>query len=104
MGRTLTFYGVSDDLFEIEGTTGREPDEIGTDDGAVKIESEHAGLIVCARYSPFRTGCWMIGIMQRHEDDPLPDWPMRWSVGGRGYSTRLEIDVPESAKVSQVRP
>jgi hypothetical protein len=27
MQRVLKFYGASDDLFEIEGTTGDEPDE-----------------------------------------------------------------------------
>jgi len=39
MPRDLTFYGASDDLFEIEGTKGDEPDEIGAYDSGNAVAS-----------------------------------------------------------------
>lgn len=105
MSRTLKFYGASDDLFEVEGTIGGEPDEIGCYDetAAVKVANEHGGLFVVAHYAPKNlAACWSIGLMQLDEDVPLPNWPMKWSTGGRGYSVLLEIEVPDSAVVSAV--
>jgi hypothetical protein len=105
MVRTLKFYGASDDLFEIKGTSGAEPDEIGAYDQprTVKVANDHGGLFVTALYAPNNTAaCWMIGISQLDEDMPLPDWPMRWS--SEGYSTVLEIDAPDSAVVEDTEP
>lgn len=96
--RKLTFYGSSDDLFEIEGTAGKEPDEIGSYDKPVQvtIRADGTGVVVTGIYCD--NGCWSIGIAPIDEDVGLPDWPMRWTA--RGYSTRLEIDAPDKAKVS----
>jgi hypothetical protein len=106
--RTLKFYGASDDLFEIEGTAGAEPDEIGCFDSipAVKITGEDCGMIVVAAYAALDAmpggmpGCWAIGICPLDEDVPLPGWDMRWRT--EGYSAVLEVDVPDGVVVSQV--
>lgn len=104
--RTLKFYGVSDDLFECEGTKGSEPDEIGCYDRQVHLllQNEHGGLIVVGEYSPALNGCWMVGVTQRDEDDPIPDWPMKFTSGepSRGYSVVLTIEVPDSVAVEEM--
>lgn len=95
--QTAVFYGVSDDLVEVEGVKGA--DEFGV----YATESRYRGcwnlggrLRVHAVYD----GCWSFAVGQVDESIPLPDWPVRlkWP-GGRGYSTRLEIDVPDDVKV-----
>ena len=107
MTRTLKFYGASDDLFEIDGTKGEEPDEIGCFERVPTVKvafDDETGLFVTAHYAPNNSAAtWMIGISQIEEDMPLPDWPMRWSApGGRGYSVELEIDVPDGVIVTNV--
>tara|TARA_Y100000034_G_scaffold136880_1_gene216641 strand:- start:2104 stop:2331 length:228 start_codon:yes stop_codon:yes gene_type:complete len=74
MSRALKFYGASDDLFEIEGTTGDEPDEVGCYDSfcGVTIEANDGVLNVVGYYGPFNTACWMIGIMPVDEDIAMP--------------------------------
>ncbi len=103
MPRTLKFYGASDDLFECEGTTGNEPDEIGCYDkpAAVVIEAMgRVGLQVIASYDgAHENAVWAIGIAPLDEDIQLPDWPMEWKLGVRGYSTELTITVPDDAVV-----
>lgn len=100
--KTLAFFGASDDLFEIEGTSGKEPDEIGVYGRPVQIEVRGGGkgLVVVGLYCT--NGCWSIGIAPLDEDVPLPDWPLRWTLSG--YSTRLEIDAPDTAKVREIKP
>lgn len=101
--RTLKFYGASDDLFEIEGTTREEPDEIGCygHGATVRVSTpEKEGLFVTAEYALCGEATWMIGISILDEDVSLPNWPMRWSAAG--YSTVLEIDVPDEARVTRL--
>ena len=104
--RTLRFYGVSDDLVEIEGGIQDEPDEIGSYDAeAVLRVADKAGngLHVHVNYAHGGpAGCWMVGISQLDEDVPLPAWPMRWGIGGRGYSVQLELDVPDRVRVTEM--
>lgn len=101
--RTLKFYGASDDLFEIEGGRRGEPDEIDPSQ-CVKVTNDHGGLVVSAHYAPGVAACWAIGVSQVDEDEPLPDWPMRFRTGepASGYSVVLEIDVPDSVEMSIV--
>lgn len=111
--RTLKFWGESDDLFEIVGTRRGEPDEIGcfnqrNGPPSVLLASESDGgrLIVIASYAPGqgrdKVACWAIGIAPADEDVPLPAWPMRWALGGRGYSTELQIDVPDDTTAREL--
>jgi hypothetical protein len=41
--------------------------------------------------------CWVVGIGQSDEDEPLPDWPIEFTTGApsRGYSVVLNIEVPD---------
>lgn len=105
--RTLMFYGVSDDLFECEGTHIEEPDEIGCYDrpAAVSITTpQEAGLIIIGYYDNHINACWSIGILPLDEDVPIPAWPISVKLGGRGYSAALTIEVPDDAIVKQVLP
>ena len=113
MTRTLKLYGASDDLFEIEGTRRGEPDEIGCFDQmegppAVLLQSTSEGgrLVVIASYAPGQgkkaPATWAIGLAPADENVPLPSWPMRWALGGRGYTTELQIDVPDDTTVEQL--
>lgn len=108
--RTLKFYGCSDDLIEIEGTTGNEPDETTGDPGIFKVSwtnaiGEAEGLYVQVQYSPENVGvCWMVGVMPLDEDIPFPDWKMDWRTYSNGYSTELELSVPDGVIVEQVAP
>ena len=109
--RTLTFYGASDDLFEIEGHRKGEPDEIGSSPRAVVITDcgdglsgqENEGLQVIATYATdgFEGSVWSIGIAQLDEDIPLPDWPMKWTY--QGYSVHLTITTPGTAVVRRAK-
>lgn len=101
--RTLKFYGASDDLFYIDGTTKDEPDEIGCFEKIVTlwVGNEDEGLFVTGMYAPNNSsGCWMVGISQVDENMPLPNWKMSWGIGGRGYSVELTIEVPDDIAVA----
>lgn len=103
MTRVLKFYGASDDLFEIEGTTKGEPEEIGCYDrpGAVKVyDRQGNGLIVTGLY--IDPGVWSIGIAPMEENQPLPGWPHSYGPSARGYSALLTIDAPDDAIVVEV--
>jgi len=97
--RLLKFYGASDDLFEIDGTAEDEPDE--RDPGTVEIKDiDGSGLRVHCDYGIAGNACWMVGVAPMDEDAPIPDWPMSFRLGGRGYSAELTMKVPDTAKVS----
>ena len=112
--RTLKFYGASDDLFEIEGARGDEPDEIclcdrpvtvslklepPPYDGGPEVGIVPEGLHVTGLYAPNdATACWMIGIAPLDEGLDMPGWPMRWRFDG--YTTVLEIDAPDDVVVA----
>lgn len=42
----------------------------------------------------------MIGVAQLGEDQPIPDWPIRYLTAGNGYSPVLVIEAPEDVTVS----
>lgn len=101
--RTLTFYGASDDLFECDDSARRDTEEIGCYRGPAmyRVQDGDAGLLVVGLYAPNNVvGCWSVGISQLDEDKPLPDWPMVFKA--EGYSVRLVITVPDSAKCKPV--
>ena len=94
--QTLKFKGYSDDTFA-ELTTRQDFDNCA--DGSpiqFLMESQDgARLVVTGLYT--HTGVWSVGICTE-EDCTLPNWPMRWTADG--YSTVLEIDVPDGTKVA----
>jgi hypothetical protein len=106
--RKLTFYGASDDLFEIEGTKGDEPDELGSygSPSVVIVGNEQEGLRISAIYGSHVEGfggCWAIAIGLRDEDEPLPSWPMTWGISRTGYSVMLVLEVPDDAVVAEAK-
>ena len=108
--RTLKFWGTSDDLFEIDGTAGNEPDEVGCFDrpAVAKIEAADGAVCVVALYAPANAAaCWAIGLMPVDENVPIPPWPVTFTLAGsrpgHEYSAGLTITVPDGAVVSVVR-
>ena len=106
MSREVVFYGASDDLFEIRGSVGDEPDEIGCFHVPVEVtitSVTEGELSVVGIYSPTKSGCWCIGIMPVDEDIPIPSWPVSIALNeirpGQGYSTELAIIIPDDAKL-----
>lgn len=99
--RILKFYGASDDLFEIEGTGGDEPDE--RNPGTIQITTPSGeGLRVYCQYSIADNACWMVGVAPIDEDIPIPNWPCMFSLSERGYSAMLTMAVPVDAVVTNV--
>lgn len=91
---TLKFCGFSDDTFGEYSATNRDVDNCASGKPIqCKISSGKDALFVVGQYDRNKNGCWDIGISQIDEDMPLPAWPMRFSA--EGYTTILEIDVPD---------
>ncbi len=42
----------------------------------------------------------MIGVAQLGENQPIPDWPMKFRTAENGYSPALVIETPEDVTVS----
>ena len=103
--RTLSFYGHSDDLLEIDGTIKGEPNEVGCydDTAAVSIRTEDEGLIITATYAPRATdvGCWSLGVSPLDELVAIPAWPITWKLADNGYSAVLTLMAPLGARVAQ---
>jgi hypothetical protein len=100
--RLVSFYGSSDDLFEIEGSTGKEPDEIDCGNGHVELTIEHkngAGMRVIGHYCS--GGQWAVGIAPWDDDWPFPDWPMSWNFSG--HTTKLLIELPDDVVIKEVK-
>jgi len=100
---TIKFEGYSDDTFGAYWKGG----DVDHDDCArmtmrvIEVRAGEQRLHVSGIYGQSNV-CWHVGIAPGDEDEPLPDWPMRWSA--KGYTTVLEIDVPEGFEVALVKP
>ena len=96
--RKVSFRGHSDDIVEIHGTIGDEPDEIGCFESTpiyIKVEDENGwGFYVVAVYN----GCWGFGIMQLDEDEPLTFYDVSFSCDG--YTVVMDIEIPDGAVIS----
>lgn len=104
---TITIYGSSDDLVEVEiqgedGQKGFEADAYDRGRTIFLTMPDGTGMRVYAEYSPtdLGGGVWMIGVAQLGEDQPIPDWTIRYLAAGNGYSPALVIEVPEDVTVS----
>lgn len=103
---TVTICGASDDRVEVEilGEDGRSDFEADAFDRGRSIFlrlADGTGMRVYAEYSPtdLGGGVWMIGVAQLGEDQPIPDWPMKYRTAENGYSPELIIEVPEDVEV-----
>lgn len=93
----LTFYGASDDLFEIEGDIREEICASAKE----KVTFTTAGIEITVKYE----GVWGIYVKQIDEDIPVTAENLKLSVeprmnGGQGYSMRLDMDVPDDCLAS----
>lgn len=97
----MKIYGASDDLIEVEDIKGA--DEFGAY-GSEPIRDEFivAGSGGQLRLIAIYDGCWSFAIAPVDEDVPIPNWPVRVSLGERGYSTLLEIDTPPDATINRL--
>lgn len=97
--KTLKFMGHSDDTFGEYGTTMDDIDNAGSGEPIqCVIEADGTALIVTGQYDRIGTGTWDIGISLQDEDLSYPDWDMRISF--EGYTTVLEIDVPDDVELT----
>ena len=97
--KTLRFMGHSDDTFGEYGTTMDDIDNAGSGDPIqCDVEADGTALIVTGQYDRNGTGTWDIGISLQDEDLSYPDWDMRISF--EGYTTILEIDVPDDVELT----
>lgn len=103
---TVTICGASDDRVEVDilGEDGQSDFEADAFDRGRSIFlrlEDGTGMRVYAEYSPtdLGGGVWMIGVAQLGEDQPIPDWPMKYRTAENGYSPELIIEVPEGAEV-----
>lgn len=101
--RTLKFYGHSDDCFEIDGTRGDEPDEIGAFHKTVVVYLKSAiseqRVAVVGTYAPNGKCTWAFGIALIDDGDDLPPWPIKFTRE-HDYSVALTIECPDDTSVS----
>ena len=100
--RTVSFYGASDDLIEVDGIPGA--DEFAALDQSPEgmAGSFVVGGKIRVRAYYDQRGVWGFSVSQVTDAVPLPDWPIRISQQSDcDYSTRVEIDCPDDATVIQ---
>ena len=106
--KKLKFYGVSDDLFEMDGDLS---EEIGCYDSgaAYHLKAADGEMIVFGHYAPKPTpgATWVIGVTLVEEGISLPTWPMRFETAGpngypnpQSYSPVLVIEAPDDVVVT----
>lgn len=104
MSKTLRFEGYSDDNF-IYTVDGKGHGDYGYDNCAqerpigFRVASSEGQMVVVGDYFQVPLGTWSVGVAQVDEDEPIPDWPVRF-VNAHGYSVGLEIVVPDDATVT----
>lgn len=102
--KTISFYGASDDLIEVDFGDGKKEEY-----SAYRSDEEVRGsftigtkMRVHAVYGA-TNGCWSFAISPEDEGIPIPDWPIRFSLAPDcPYSTLLEIDVPDDIRVVKI--
>lgn len=91
--QTAKFYGASDDLVEVEGVKGGDEFNVYGDGPHMALFNLGGKMRVHAIYD----GCWSFAVGMVDKAIPLPEWPVR--VTSEGYTTVVEIDVPDDVKV-----
>lgn len=97
--KKLKFMGHSDDTFGEYGVTNDDIDNCGSGEPIqCVVEAGNTALIVTGQYNRVGTGTWDIGISLKDEELSLPDWDIR--VSFEGYTTVIEIDVPDDVELT----
>lgn len=101
MSKTLRFYGSSDDNFEIEGAIRDEISKFDHHGLQFKLSSSEGQILIVGNYGESAPGAvWTIGIAPVDEDIPIPAWAVKFRLAENGYSTELEIEVPDDTVVT----
>lgn len=99
----ITFYGASDDVIEVEGCEGA--DEFNSYERNSMWHGDLVTADAAIRIHVFYDGCWHVSVGQADEAIPLPDWPIKISQHrSLPYSALLEIDAPDSTRLTNVWP
>lgn len=64
-------------------------------------------MIVTGHFAAGPNGGWMIGVAPhdpKHEDEAIPDWPIRIDPGKYGYSPIMTVEAPDDVKVTLLMP
>jgi hypothetical protein len=105
---TITIYGGSDDLVEVEGCEGA--DEFNSDrwqGDLIGPDGTDQQMRVHCWYDD--DGCWQVGVGQVIEDVQLPAWPITitqapaMNPDNPGYSALLTIDAPDGTRLTNVK-
>lgn len=106
--QTVTFYGASDDLIEVNGIEGADEFNVIGEDRSIYVATFEVvagaeGVLVHALYD----GTWSFAPARDFDGDekqPMPAWPMRVGQSEEvPYSTKLSIEVPDGAAVRLIR-
>ncbi len=99
----LVIYGVSDDLIEIEGDLRGEYD-VSNRAAVLKLTSSEGKLMVFVMYAPkpINVPVWTIGISPMDEDEPIPQWPVKFVPAETGYGVALVLDCPNDLQIECV--
>lgn len=105
--RELRFYGQSDDLIECYDGDKHvlEVDAWNKASGFVITDpSTSEEMVVMGAYSinNFPHSCWLLGVSNVREGEPVPDWPVRYETAENGYSPVLIIEAPNRAMVREL--
>jgi hypothetical protein len=104
---TITIYGASDDLVEVQGCDGA--DEFNSDawQGDLIAPGGTGQMRVHCWYND--DGCWQVGVGQVIEDCQLPPWPISitqapaMNPDNSGYSALLTIDAPDGTRLDNIK-
>ena len=98
---SLTIYGASDDLIEVEGHYVEEYNVYGND-FAVRLTDPEADERMDIVLTYGGNGCWSAGARRFDEGKPMP-WPVQIVTATHcEYSSAAVIDCPPTVEVSLI--
>lgn len=99
--KTLAFEGASDDGV-IVYEDGKAIEEYDAYNGiALHLEAPNETLRLTFAVDG-DTGCWAIGFGPTSEVAAVPAWPVSIGAGGRDYTGRLTVTVPDDTQIRNV--
>lgn len=93
-----TFYGVSDDLVELDGDLIYE--EYPCDRAEFVLSSESGTALVEVYYG--KGGTWFTAVAPGDDDVPFPDG-FAVSITAERYTAKLTVAVPDDTTIKQIR-
>jgi hypothetical protein len=97
---TITFYGASDDLIEVEGC--ENDGEFDGDAWSADVVGPGATEQIHVSVWFAENGCWHVGVGQVDESVPLPAWPVTITQHERGGSALLTIEAPAGTRLDNI--